>query len=379
MRNTNTLLVVGNGFDIAHGMKTSYKNILFAIMRELSTWKQIEGFTPQQQFSALALQFDEDITNKVFDTYKSDWEGNHVRKINDFSASSLQGELGVAYQYARNFLIEYGNWWLNHFMHVLTNRERRIGNGWVDFEAEINRVITNVENIILNKSYASDLEYGFGGYANDLIALRERFIPEIKMDLSILNVVIEYYLSLEEIHGESKKLPLIDSLENIKAILSYNYTHTYQNVYDEEFKNVCYLHGEVGQHNLVLGTNETLSDALKDKILDCANFKKLYQLIYYRLGNNFKHIFSKAGGDSAEWNAIIYGHSLTPADSYSLGWLFEKSSTNLFAGAIRNITIYYYDESAYNEQLTNLFHIIGQEKVLSYITSGCIEFKQIPR
>ena len=209
--------------------------------------------------------------------------------------------------------------------------------------------------------------------------MREQFIPEIKLDLSILKVIIEYYLSLEEIHGETKKLPLIDSLKNVKAILSYNYTHTYQNIYDETFKNVCYIHGEVGQHNLVLGTNETLSDELKDKILDCANFKKLYQLVYYRLGNSFKQIFSRATGNSAEWNAVIYGHSLTTADRYSLGWFFERSNTGLFAGVIKKITIYYYDEPAYNEQLTNLFQIIGQEKVLSYITSGCIEFKKVPR
>lgn len=378
MRNTNTILIIGNGFDIAHGMKTSYKNIIFAIMRELSNWRQDIEFTHQEQLSALVPNFDTNMIKKVFDAYKSDWEENHLRKINEFSVKNINGELAVAYQYARNYMIEYGNWWLNHFMNVLTNRERHIGSGWIDFEAEINRVITNIENIILNKPYASDLESEFGGYAKDLIALREQFIPEIKLDLSILNVIIEYYLSLEERYGETKKLPLIESLNNVKAVLSYNYTHTYQNVYDESFKNVCYIHGEVGQHNLVLGTNETLPNELKDKILDCANFKKLYQLVYYRLGNSFKQIFSKAASNNVEWNAVIYGHSLTSADRYSLGWFFEKSNTtSLFAGAIKKITIYYYDELAYNEQLTNLFQIIGQEKVLSYTTSGYIEFKKV--
>jgi len=112
--------------------------------------------------------------------------------------------------------------------------------------------------------------------------------------------------------------------------------------------------------------------------LECAYFKKIYQLIYYRLGNRFKHIFSMSDCDGSEWNAVIYGYSLTTADSYSLGWLFKKSNNDLFAGRIKHITIYYYNEKAYNEQLANLFQIIGQERVLEYISDGDIEFEKIP-
>lgn len=55
--------------------------------------------------------------------------------------------------------------------------------------------------------------------------------------------------------AKRKKIKLIDSIENVRVILSYNYTHTYQNVYDEPFKNIYYLHGEIKEHNLVLGTD----------------------------------------------------------------------------------------------------------------------------
>ena len=109
MKNTNTILIIGNGFDIAHGMKTSYKNILFAIMRELSTWRQDIEFTQHEQFNVLASNFDGNMVKKIFDAYKSDWEVNHLRKIKDFSVNYMNGELVVAYQYARNFMVEYGN------------------------------------------------------------------------------------------------------------------------------------------------------------------------------------------------------------------------------------------------------------------------------
>lgn len=377
MAKVSTLLVIGNGFDLAHGMKTSYRDILNAIISYMAVGSQNIDFTSEEELKAYARKFDVDMINKVFKAYNNQWQKNHSRKYEAYKVTQLNGDLVNAYQYAINYLITYGNWWFQHFMRVLTNRERRIGDGWVDFEAEIHRVVANIENIILNKPCDNDLAVVFGGYVNDLIVMREQFIPELKSDLNILNVIIEFYLNQEEVHGKEKKVKLIDSLENVKVILSYNYTHTYQNVYDESFKNIYYLHGEVKEHNLVLGTDETLSNDLKNTLLECADFKKIYQLVYYRLGNRFKHIFPVPNFDSSEWNAVIYGHSLTPADSYSLGWLFQKSNTNLFAGKIKHITIYYYDEKAYNEQLANLFQIIGQERVLEYTSNGDIEFKKI--
>ena len=377
MAKVSTLLVIGNGFDLAHGMKTSYRDILNAIISYMAVGSQNIDFTSEEEFKAYDRNFDVDMIKKVFKAYNDQWQKNHSRKYEEYKVIQLNGDLVNAYQYAINYLITYGNWWFQHFMRVLTNRERRMGDGWVDFEAEIHRVVANIENILLNKPCDNDLAVVFGGYATDLIAMREQLIPELKSDLNILNVIIEFYLNQEEVHGEEKKIKLIDSIENVRMILSYNYTHTYQNVYDESFKNIYYLHGEVKEHNLVLGTDETLSNDLKNTLLECADFKKIYQLVYYRLGNRYKHIFSMPGCGGAEWNAVIYGHSLTAADSYSLGWLFQKSNTNLFAGRIKHITIYYYDEKAYNEQLANLFQIIGQERVLEYTSNGDIEFKKI--
>ena len=245
MAKVNTLLVIGNGFDLAHGMKTSYRDILNAIMVDMAVGNQDIDFTPEEEFKACDCKFNVDMINKVFKVYNNQWQNNHSRKYEEYKVTQLNGDLINAYQYARNYLITYGNWWFQHFMRVLTNRERRMGDGWVDFEAEIHRVVANIENILLNKPCDNDLVIGVGGYVNDLIAMREQFIPELKNDLNILNAIIEFYLNQEEVHGEEKKVKLIDSIENVKVILSYNYTHTYQNVYDESLKNIYYLHGEV--------------------------------------------------------------------------------------------------------------------------------------
>ena len=128
----------------------------------------------------------------------------------------------------------------------------------------------------------------------------------------------------------------------------------------------------------MLGTDETLPDAQKDDLLECASFKKLYQLVYYGLGNKFKEKLSTI--DDGPWEGVIYGHSLTTADKYSLKWLFEKDRVNgFFFGKVRKYTIYYWDDDAYSKQVANLFQLIGQEKVLEYTSDGSIRFKAIPR
>ena len=149
MAKVSTLLVIGNGFDLAHGMKTSYRDILNAIISYMAVGNQNIDFTSEEEFKAYDRNFDVDMINKVFKAYNDQWQKNHSRKYEEYKVIQLNGDLVNAYQYAINYLITYGNWWFQHFMRVLANRERRMGDGWVDFEAEIHRVVANIENILL--------------------------------------------------------------------------------------------------------------------------------------------------------------------------------------------------------------------------------------
>lgn len=102
--------------------------------------------------------------------------------------SELEKDLNGAYGYAIQYLYNYGNWWIYYFFNVVTDRNRRIGNGWVDFESEIHRVVYNVENMILGRSCEAYIKDKFGRYVNDLNTLREDFIPILKIDLMVQQV-----------------------------------------------------------------------------------------------------------------------------------------------------------------------------------------------
>ena len=76
---------------------------------------------------------------------------------------------------------------------------------------------------------------------------------------------------------------------NPDAVISYNYTHTFQKLYNPDEKiPVHFMHGELGKHDLVLGIDETLPDDQKNNFTVCTSFKKFFQRIKYRLGNHYR-------------------------------------------------------------------------------------------
>ena len=89
MAKVNTLLVIGNGFDLAHGMKTSYRDILNAIISYMAVGNQNIDFTSEEEFKAYDRNFDVDMIKKVFKAYNDQWQKNHSRKFWDLLEKHL--------------------------------------------------------------------------------------------------------------------------------------------------------------------------------------------------------------------------------------------------------------------------------------------------
>lgn len=387
----NMLLVIGNGFDKAHGMKTSYIDILNFIWTMIDINYQ-HKLSPEKQFHA---KFLDDLNrslifkrpsgsarNRLMSEWDNKYKNSASRKIyEDKIDQDIIRNTEVLLADIIDYTLAFGNIWLLYFTSVLENRSRNLGEGWIDFEEEIGRVVSAIESILIHRGenldkYVDQYIYEFlNKWAPDIITLREKFLPILNFDFQVFSLWMEEALKVEDGKRTQKEhLDLIQKYEqNIKGVLSYNYTHT-PDIYGLR-DNVKFVHGELGKHNLVLGTAETLSREFENNIVDCILFKKKCQLMKYKLGNNFESVFAPA--NPYIWDAIIYGHSLTPADKYSLGWLFKEGSNELFAEHVKTIKIYYYDTASYNQQLKNLSLLITQDRAMNYITSGRICFECI--
>ena len=348
--NVKTLLVIGNGFDLAHGLKTKYTNFLD--------------------------YFDKNFGNIEISEQYIDIDG--IKEVYQYIQKSIDNKDDISLQLnlKRYMQTPFGNIWIAYFDKIREDKNNLIGEDWIDFEQEIERVIRQVENLLLKKITSEDINPAvkviIGKYLEESPEIIiQKFIPKLYFDLRILTLFLEEYLIEEEEKLQINTKNFFKTL-NVKAVISYNYTNTFNRLYNKE-KNknfVHFIHGQLGKHNLVLGIGETLSDSDKNNFTICASFKKFFQRIKYKLGNNYRNTLPPKPDVSNKWQIIFYGHSLDTTDKDSLEWLLKKSKDF-------PVKIYYFDDIAYNQQIANVIQIIGKDQLIKDVNSGRIVFKPI--
>ena len=321
------ILVIGNGFDLAHDLKTSYIDFL-----------HFTQYYSEYESSSL---FSEEIENLIKD-----------------------------------------NAWLEFFYNI------EIGKGWIDFEKEISDVIKSLNAVYKmyydNKYYDKPIEYvnsfyeeKLGEFGVDYDQLTDddmcdRFKNKLLNDLNRLTRCLEIYL-LECVENIdiAHKLKRIDELK-IGSVLSFNYTHTFEKLYGINKKiKYDYIHGEAKKNssvdacNMILGIDEYLDDLQRNTDTKFIEFKKFYQRIYKGTGckyadwineiENYSNI-SRIGYDSFN-NVYIIGHSLDITDGDVIKSLITMSNTRTM--------IYYHNKEALGRYISNLVKILGENQLIS--------------
>lgn len=344
------ILVIGNGFDIAHGLNTSYSDFLEFIR----VYKRDPG---------LNEELNEIISNNV---------------------------------------------WINYFDSIYEERKKEGKDGWIDFESEISIVVEALDRALI--SYYNFIEHPAGKtrvtmessafeILNKVLHLddgkvyargKEYFLSKIQEwkilllnDLDKLTRGLEIYLSFFLKDCEHLSLPLIESIKP-DYVISFNYTKTYEKLYGKPSE-IDYIHGVIRQdtsddNNMVLGIGEFLSDERKDNDNEYIEFKKFYQRIYKNTGSKYKEWLkdfengriredcNRPGQPYHELNIYIFGHSIDPTDGDILRDLINCKHAN--------ISIYYHSKPALSKQIANLVRVIGEDKTIELTdkSSGRVKF-----
>lgn len=250
-----------------------------------------------------------------------------------------------------------GNFWIEHFF----KRRNEIGEGWIDFEQEISKYIKEYD-----KKYKKEGEISQG---------------KLREDLDKLIFAFEIYLKeiVEKI--DIKKIYDVSKL-GIDKLLSFNYTHTYNNVYPKV--DISYIHGEVREdtskvfNNMVLGIDEYLPEDKKNSDLEFIYFKKYFQRVLKQTGAEYKEWINnpmiKDNQKSLNrenlyydyeikryveyTNVYFFGHSLDVSDKDILQEIIDNKDTK--------IKIFYISEEQRANQIINLVKIIGQDNLIKY-------------
>lgn len=353
------ILVIGNGFDLAHGLPTKY----YDFIKFVELIQNIEGKDEKQR-------------NQIVKNYQAQF------KINENITKKLLDNKIYENIYFNKFVeCVQKNGWIEYFKGKVENQST-----WVDFEmdikqlikifdvirgtAEDNLEIADGEVLKLRDMMKKFLEEDRSVYSYTHLKLSQlkevisdKFIKALEEHLKKVIRAFEIYLALfiEDIDCSGLK----GKINNIDAVISFNYSNTFEKLYGKDNIKYDYIHGkanlecDINKNNMVLGIDEYLNDDMKDKDLNFIFFKKYFQRIYKRTGCTYKAWLEEILEYSIESNIYFYGHSLSRADKDILRNLILCKSTR--------IIIFYHNDEAYRSQITNLVDVIGQDKLIEKV------------
>ena len=373
------ILLIGNGFDLEHGLPTTYVDFLRftrTFVNCLVEYRHIEGV------ELLLTTINKARAKKNCNPYVLYYINNlFIEKEKDQNAKEAR-IIDTLHSLIDN------NFWIDYFY-----EKDHIGTGWIDFEADISIYIQKLDDIRKqsekNKKTAfthrsrqvldiNDLDRALTLVYNDgyvPVELLNEWKERLFVDLNRLIKCLELYLSecVEKIKCK-KSLIGIERL-NIDHLISFNYTNTFSRVYGDRIilnsENIDYLHGRAqysinnGSH-IVLGIDEYIdNEPEKSNDNEYIQFKKFYQRIYRKTGciykkwvediNTVNGVINKA----ETHNLYIIGHSLSATDKDTLRELILLD--NMYT------TIYYHSDKTYADQIAHMVEILTEDKVIEMV------------
>lgn len=427
------ILLIGNGFDLAHGLPTKYTDFLeFVKMIKIIKEKNIfnDGFA----ISDAGCNVDNGKLHQ-------DIRLTILNKAND---NKLEGDSKELIDCINH------NIWIEYFLQC----DSFLKENWIDFESEISRIIKIIDNDIhrnggleavvrnisedffasyfldnLDERIQERRDELFKKYENIPVGEQSRYVEQyeeahpilplkeeitygdliriLEDDLNKLIRALEIYICeyVEKI-DIIEKSPDIDK-EEIDFILSFNYTHIFSKLYSvssQSKKEVAdpfdYLHGEakinntVEINNMVLGIDEYLPKKRRNRETEFIAFKKFYQRIYKQTGSEYKRWVEIIKNKMQEiddkiknqypvqipYNKIpnkcrnqlfIFGHSLDITDKDILREMILND--NVYT------TIYYPDKKELGRKIANLVKVIGQDELIRRTGGNTKTIKFVPQ
>lgn len=378
----NNVLLVGNGFDLAHGLPTKYGDFLCLI----KNWVFFLDYYNSKKIPNNDYLLKKYLVN--IDSVNVD----NIKELNE---------------------IIQKNSWINYFKKCEAEVD-----GWIDFEKEIIPVIDFFDflfqcDVSVNSSYDT-VELVKGSFPTAQM-LRIAKLWDKYVNVSITTVTINTNYSskqygilkkkmMEELRREFDEfvrafeiylLEFVDKIENINpiqqiaklnitSVVSFNYTLT-ESLYRIEPERVHHIHGMIRKNgdlhpnNMVLGINEQL-----EQKMDFIYFVKYFQRIQKATGTYYKELIAqRTWGKNVltdKYTLYVYGHSLDETDEDILKYLIgDINRQGIFVLKPEKVCIFYYDIDDYEQKVINLIKLYGRNIVETYIEQQFFVFLSIEK
>ena len=354
----DTILILGNGFDIAMGRKTKYTDFiefekqLFSNPDErLQEFLEVKNIRIEKYRDNLYLKFINDNKDKLGEN----WSNLEIM------ISQLAD--AILFFKENNDLI---------FKVTITGQT-----GLLDEKL-------SKEKNYRSKLYISDLFFllfhkkVWGSLEREVAMekLNNEFINQLDLLIELLEIYLSYrdFLDFKVIEIKSKPTALdaISDLSN-SSVLNFNYTNTSRYLFGTSEKRTHFIHGRIDLirtfsriNTMVFGIEDKENDVNSDLI----PYQKYYQRVVKETGNDFEKFFKRTFYDIDDEfgsqlpnskNIIVFGHSVDPLDKE----IFQKCFALAENGKYDYRFIFtYFNDLAKRSIIKNLAIILGKEKLI---------------
>ncbi|SFG21954.1 AbiH family protein [Streptococcus equinus] len=376
------ILILGNGFDLAMGRKTSYGDFLRFLnsisvqssnSEEFFDTNIIDGLIQEKKIEK--DDYFSKISKNLFLTYINDNQKKFGKKWS--SIELVISDIAEAIVYIRDFSkkedIKFGNVFFRTLMKQSVSES--------NFMA-IKYVSDNIDKFV--PEYLQILNDS--GIQKAMDVCNEKFIQSLEELTDYLEFYLTYldkldFDSEQRIVKQDSSLDAIEGLENAK-VLTFNYTDTANKLFNIPEENTHFIHGRIdfardkkSINTMVFGI-EDKEDKTENINPDLISYQKFYQRIIKETGSDYRKFFEKpkdSGKSVDDMNIIVFGHSVDPLDKEIFEKCFELAKER---GGKYKFIFNYYDEKAKREIVKNLTIILGKDELISLTAGDKVAFVQ---
>jgi hypothetical protein len=388
----NRLVIIGNGFDLAHGLPTSYKHFIDDYWSSIKTDSHNDEFI---SFQNLKNQFQFEGTSNLEDL------ANFIMQYNDkikFSEGEIYTEYGnnIKGEYPREHILVYNN----HFFKVIN--QKKVIQKWVDVENEyyyqLKKIVKSecldtrktkdywsneqkIQIIKLNNEFEQvknlleqyliekvEEQYDFKLYRDNLI--KDILLPELINRFDEKQFLNEFQYC-DQLYVKDFLQKAEKNYDLTTHFLSFNYTKLVQQ-YFEGFaysKEVNYIHGKLNDsiNTVNFGFGDEMDDDYKlIENIDDNEYLRNFKSFQYLQNSNYKSLLDFVESDR-KFQVYIMGHSCGLSDRTMLNTIFEhpncisikvfyhqsEDGTDNYTEIIQNISRHFNKKKLMREKIVN--------------------------
>jgi hypothetical protein len=321
----NRIILIGNGFDLAHGLKTSYKDFIDDFWEKEK--KNIFACYQAINSNDFACVYENDIMrihspHTVDDIHRK--EHINTKGYNWFMILINSGYRGTV----NGCDIKFRIWHKNTFLETIS--EKSTIQNWLDVEEEY--------YLALNECLTQVAEDGIINLNEEFLFIKNKLLDYIKEQIKTSiskSQEIEHKIYSPLSHDGNEKIPGLETLQNI-LYLNFNYTNT-EKLYMRSLDKIIHIHGELNNPNnpIIFGYGDDIDD--KYKLIEQKNNNKYLEnikSINYSKTRNYKEMLNFIKLD--KYQVYVMGHSCGISDKTLLNTLFEHENCH-------SIKVFYHD------------------------------------